>query len=86
MRNSQRIRLAFMTTLALVQPALAAEMVSDGEMAAAIRSADYPCDHVLDMQAMSDDDWRVQCNSGTYEVTRDENGQFSVIQAEWLGE
>jgi hypothetical protein len=84
MRDLQRIRLALTTILVLVQPAFAAE-VSNGEMAAVIRSADYPCDHVLDMQAMEDNDWRVQCNSGTYQVTRDENGQFSVIKANWTG-
>jgi len=82
MRNLQRICLALTTALALVQPASAAE-VSKGEMAAAIRSADYPCHHVMDMQAIEDDDWRVQCNSGTYQVTRDENGQFSIIKANW---
>jgi hypothetical protein len=83
MRNLQRIGLALATTLALVQPAFAAEMVSDGEMAAAIRSADYPCDHVLQMQSAGDNGWLVQCNSGTYQVTRDENGQFTVVKANW---
>ena len=85
MRGLHRIRLALTTTLAFLLPAFAAE-VSNGEMAATIRSTDYPCDHVLDMQTIEDNYWRVQCNSGTYQVTRDENGQFSVIQAEWLGE
>jgi hypothetical protein len=83
MRDLQRIGLALATTLALVQPAFAAKTVSDGEMAAAIRSADYPCDHVLQMQAAGDNSWRVQCNSGTYQVTRDANGQFSVVKANW---
>ena len=82
MRDLQRIILALTTTLALVQPAFAAEM-SDGEMAAAIRSADYPCDHVLEVQATGDNGWRVQCNSGTYQVTRVANGQFSVVKANW---
>jgi hypothetical protein len=49
-------------------------------MAAAIRSADYPCEHVLGQQATGNNDWRVQCNSGTYQVTRDANGQFSVVK------
>ena len=78
----QRISLALTTTLALVQPAFAAE-VNDGEIAAAIRSAEYPCDHVLEVQATSDNGWLVQCNSGTYQVTRDANGQFSVVKADW---
>ena len=79
MRNLQRISLVLAMILALVQPAFAAE-VNDGELAAAIRSADYPCEHVLGQQATGDNDWRVQCNSGTYLVTRDANGQFSVVK------
>lgn len=83
MRDLQRIRLVLTTTLILVQPAFAAEIVSNGEMAAAIRSADYPCDHVLEMQATGENVWRVQCNSGTYQVNRDANGQFTVVKAGW---
>ena len=82
MRSLHRIRLALTTTLALVLPAFAAE-VSNGEMAAAIRSADYPCDHVLEVQTTGDNGWLVQCNSGTYQVTRDENGQLTVVKANW---
>jgi hypothetical protein len=59
--------------------AFATEM-SNGEMAAAIRNADYPCDHVLGLQATGDNGWHVQCNSGAYQVTRDANGQFSVVK------
>ena len=81
MRKVQRITLALTTTLALVQPAFAAE-VDDGEMAAAIRGADYPCDHVLEVQATGDNGWLVQCSSGTYQVTRDANGQFNVVKAD----
>jgi ABC-type sugar transport system substrate-binding protein len=80
MRDLQRISLALTTTVALVQPAFAAEM-SHGEMAAAIRSADYPCRHVLQLQASGDNSWYVQCNSGMYKVTRDANGQFSVVKS-----
>jgi hypothetical protein len=79
MRDLQRISLALMTTLALVQPAFAAD-ISDGAMAAAIRGADYPCDHVLEVQATSENGWSVQCNSGAYQVTRDANGQFNVVK------
>jgi hypothetical protein len=82
MRALQRISLALTTTLAIVQPAFADE-VSDGEMAAAIRGTNYPCDHVLQMQAAGDNSWFVQCNSGTYQVTRDENGQLTVVKANW---
>jgi hypothetical protein len=79
MRDLRRSSLALITTLALVQPAFATE-VSDGELAAAIRSTDEPCDHVLEMQATADNSWRVQCNSGTYQVTRDANGQFRIVK------
>jgi hypothetical protein len=82
MRALQRISLALTTTLAIVQPAFAEE-VSDGELAAAIRGTNYPCDHVLQMQAAGDNGWLVQCNSGTYQVTRDENGQLTVVKANW---
>jgi len=81
MRDLLRISLALMTTLALVQPAFATGM-SHGDMLAAIRSADYPCQQVLDLQATGDSAWQVQCNSGTYQVTRDANGQFSVVKTD----
>jgi hypothetical protein len=81
MRNLLRISLTLTTILALVHPAFATEM-SYGEMAAAIRSADYPCDHVLGLKATGDNSWHVQCNSGTYQVTRDANGQFSVVKTD----
>ena len=80
MRNLLRISLTLTTILALVHPVFATEM-SYGEMAAAIRSADYPCDHVLEVQATGDNGWLVQCNSGAYQVTRDANGQFNVVKA-----
>jgi hypothetical protein len=79
MRDLQRIGLALTTTCALVQPAFAAE-ISNGEMAAAIRGADYPCQQVLELQASGDNGWRVRCNSGTFQVTRDADGQFSVVR------
>jgi hypothetical protein len=82
MRDLQRIGLVLVTTLTLLQPASADE-VSNGEMAAAIRGTNYPCDHVLQMQSAGVDGWLVQCNSGIYQVSRDENGQFTVVKANW---
>ena len=82
MRDLQRISLALTTTLALFQPAFADE-AKDGEMAAAIRGTNYPCDHVLQTQSAGENGWLVQCNSGTYQVTRDENGQLTVVKANW---
>lgn len=81
MRDLQRISLALTTALVLIQSVCATEM-DRGDMAAAIRSADYPCQHVLELQATGDNAWLVQCNSGTYQVTRDANGQFSVVKTE----
>jgi len=81
MRDLQRISLALTSTLALIQPVLATEM-DRGDLAAAIRSTDYPCQHVLELQATGDNAWLVQCNSGTYQITRDANGQFSVVKTE----
>ena len=82
MRDLQKISLALTTTLALLQPAFA-DVANEGEMAAAIRGTNYPCDHVLQMQSAGENGWLVQCNSGTYQVTRDENGQLTVVKANW---
>jgi hypothetical protein len=38
---------------------------------------------VLVVQTTGDNGWRIQCNSGAYQVTRDANGQFSVVKASW---
>jgi hypothetical protein len=81
MCNLQRTLLVLTTVLALAQPAFASE-VDHGDMAAAIRSADYPCQQVLDLQDSGDNGWRVRCNSGTYQVTRDANGQYSVVKTD----
>ena len=79
MRDLQRTSLVVTTTLALAQPAFATG-IDHGDMVAAIRSADYPCQQVLDLQDTGNNTWRVQCNSGTYQVTRDAKGQFSVVR------
>jgi hypothetical protein len=65
--------------LAIAPQAMAAEM-THGEMAAAIRSADYPCAHVLGLKSTGDRAWSVDCNSGTYLVTREEDGTYTVTQ------
>jgi hypothetical protein len=65
----------------LVSNPLAAAEVSHGEMAAAIRSASYPCAHVRKIDRASDNAWVVECNSGTFRVSRDQDGRFDVIQA-----
>lgn len=79
MRDLQRTSLALTTALTLSQPVFATEM-DHGEMVAAIRSADYPCQRVLELQDTGENTWLVQCNSGTYQVTREASGNYSVIK------
>jgi hypothetical protein len=55
---------------------------SHGEMAAAIRSANLPCHHVISIQAASENRWEVRCNSGDFLVTRSSNGEWSAARAE----
>jgi len=62
--------------------ATAAE-VSHGEMAAAIRSAHYPCDQVLNVDSDGDNARVVQCNSGNFNVSRDQNDNFKVTRTDW---
>lgn len=54
--------------------------VSHGEMASAIRSADYPCAQVLKIDSDGDNAWIVECNSGKFDVSRDQNGDFLVTR------
>jgi hypothetical protein len=56
--------------------------VSHGEMAGAIRSANYPCAQVLNIDSTGDNAWVVQCNSGKFNVSRDQNGDFQVTQSD----
>ena len=56
----------------LIAPGAFAEEMDHGTLAAAIRSADFPCNQVISVSESSENTWSVQCNAGTYEVTRDE--------------
>ena len=56
--------------------------VSQGELAGAIRSADYPCAQVLKVDSDGTNAWLVQCNSGKFSVSRDQDGDFNVIQTD----
>jgi hypothetical protein len=56
--------------------------VSQGELAGAIRSADYPCAQVLKVDSDGTNAWLVQCNSGKFSVSRDQDGDFKVIQTD----
>lgn len=64
----------------LFSPQATAADVSPGEIAAAIRSANYPCAQVLKVDSNGDNTWVVQCNSGRFDVSRDRNGNFKVTQ------
>jgi len=67
--------------IVFVPQSLADEM-SHGEMAGIIRSTDHPCTRVLDLQSSGENLWKVQCNSGSFIVTRDADGQYSVTASE----
>jgi hypothetical protein len=66
----------------LFSPLATAADVSHGEMAAAIRSAHYPCDRVLNVDSDGDNAWVVQCNSGKFNVSRDQNENFKVARTD----
>ena len=55
-----------------------AEEMSNGKMAGIIRSANHPCAKVIKLQHTSENSWKVQCNSGSFNVTRNADGKFSV--------
>ena len=57
---------------------LNASDMTHGEMAGIIRSADYPCAHVLEIQQSSDHSWKVMCNAGAYIVNKDADGSYTV--------
>jgi hypothetical protein len=81
MRYLQRTSLALTMTIAVAPPAFATEM-DHGDMVAAIRSADYPCQRVLELQDTGSNTWLVLCNSGTYQVTLDASGNYSVVKTD----
>ena len=55
-----------------------AEEMSNGKMSGIIRSANHPCAKVIKLQLASENSWKVQCNSGSFNVTRNADGKFSV--------
>ena len=70
------------TIASLFSPLATASDVTHGELAAAIRSAHYPCAQVLKVDSNGDNAWVVQCNSGNFNVSRDQDGNFSVTQTD----
>ncbi len=64
-----------------ITPWVNASEMTHGEMQAAIRSANFPCAQVINLEG-SGDSWSVKCNSGSFRVTRDQNGKFAVSKVE----
>ena len=52
-----------------------------GTFAAAIRSANLPCDHVIRVTPAGSNAWNVQCNSGKFHVIRNDDGEYSATKA-----
>jgi hypothetical protein len=61
----------------IVSEASADEM-SNGKLAGIIRSANHPCAKVIELQPNGENSWEVKCNSGSFNVTRNANGEFNV--------
>jgi hypothetical protein len=53
-----------------------------GTLAAAIRSANLPCNHVIRVTSAGSNAWNVQCNSGKFRVVRDDEGEYSATKAD----
>ena len=64
--------------LALLGGTAAAQGISHGELAGAIRSSGNPCNHVIEVEEQAESRWRVTCNSGVFVVSRGEDGKFAV--------
>jgi hypothetical protein len=57
---------------------VSADEMSNGKMAGIIRSANHPCAKVIELQPDGENSWEVKCNSGSFNVTRNANGEFNV--------
>jgi hypothetical protein len=55
-----------------------ADEISNGKMAGIIRSANHPCAKVIESQPNGENSWEVKCNSGSFNVTRNANGEFNI--------
>ena len=55
-----------------------ADEMSNGKMAGIIRSTNHPCAKVIKLQPEGENSWEVKCNSGSFNVTRNANGEFNV--------
>ena len=64
--------------LMLCSLSLNASDMAHGEMAGIIRSADYPCAHVLGLEQTDNNTWNVKCNAGSYSVRKLADGNYAV--------
>jgi len=55
-----------------------AQVMAQGELAAAIRSAGQPCAKVHEATPAGTETWRVRCNSGEFRVTAKSDGGYDV--------
>jgi hypothetical protein len=58
-----------------------AEEPDYGTLAAAIRSANLPCEHVIRVASAGTNAWNVECNSGKFHVIRNDDGEYSATKA-----
>jgi hypothetical protein len=64
--------------LMLCSLSLNASDMTYGEMAGIIRSADYPCARVLELEQTGNNTWIVKCNAGSYSVGKLADGHYAV--------
>lgn len=62
----------------LIAVPAAAQVMAQGALAAAIRSAGQPCAKVHESTPAGTDSWRVRCNSGEFRVTAKSDGGYEV--------
>jgi len=58
-----------------------AEEPDYGTLAAAIRSSNLPCDHVIRVSPAGNNAWNVECNSGKFQVIRNDEGEYSASKS-----
>lgn len=68
--------------LAMASVSAFADEPDHGTLAAAIRSANLPCNHVIRVTSAGSNAWDVKCNSGKFHVVRDDEGEYSATKAD----
>jgi len=82
-RNSLKagVMLVLSSILAVASISAFAEEPDYGTLAAAIRSANLPCDHVIRVTSAGANAWHVRCNSGHFLVIRNDDGEYSATKS-----